>query len=70
MKAPCKNCEQRHESCHSDCDKYKAYRDGIKERQEEEKKQKEVDRFASDRKRRTEKYKQRIAGRTTLFNKK
>lgn len=31
MKAPCKDCPDRHESCHGQCEKYQAYR---KERDE------------------------------------
>lgn len=26
MKAPCKDCEKRHPSCHSHCEAYKAFR--------------------------------------------
>lgn len=25
MKAPCKNCPERSETCHSECDRYKAF---------------------------------------------
>lgn len=25
MQSPCKDCEDRHRNCHSDCNEYKAY---------------------------------------------
>lgn len=25
-KSPCKNCEDRHDWCHSECDRYKAFK--------------------------------------------
>ena len=27
IKAPCKNCPERHEACHDRCEKYRAFRD-------------------------------------------
>ena len=27
IKAPCKDCPDRHQNCHSECDKYKAFSD-------------------------------------------
>ena len=27
MNAPCKDCEDRHNLCHSSCEKYRAFRD-------------------------------------------
>lgn len=32
MKVPCKDCQERFESCHSCCEKYKAYSNANKER--------------------------------------
>lgn len=29
MDSPCKDCENRHHNCHSQCEDYKAYRDKI-----------------------------------------
>lgn len=40
MKAPCKDCAERHEGCHGECEKYKAFRESIDRRTEETTKRK------------------------------
>ena len=35
MKAPCYKCEDRNMTCHSTCNKYKAFRKGIDDFKEE-----------------------------------
>lgn len=42
MKAPCKDCEKRHPSCHSHCEEYKAFRAEIDRAREARKYDSEV----------------------------
>ena len=42
MKPPCKNCAERQLGCHSDCSKYRAYKDWQKEHNDRIRKEKEV----------------------------
>ena len=35
LAAPCKDCEDRHEGCHTECDKYKEYKAELDKRKEE-----------------------------------
>ena len=45
MFAPCRDCENRHVGCHSDCEKYKEFVIANEERKEAIRKGKEMDRF-------------------------
>lgn len=38
MKSPCFNCKVRHQSCHTECEKYKEYQRKVKEMRELKKK--------------------------------
>ncbi len=42
MKAPCKGCMSRHEKCHSECEKYLAFRAGTEARRIERLKQQQI----------------------------
>lgn len=35
MRVPCKDCPDRHPLCHSDCERYKAYREDVDRRRTE-----------------------------------
>ena len=51
---PCHNCEERHEKCHSNCERYKEFRTALDavnaERIEQFKRKHEVTSYISDRK--------------------
>lgn len=36
MKAPCKDCTERHDGCHGKCERYRAYREDIENRKKPE----------------------------------
>lgn len=42
MLAPCKDCKNRHPKCHSECDKYAAFKKRLEDIHKEEAKQREI----------------------------
>ncbi len=48
MKAPCKDCENRHPSCHSHCEEYKAFRAEIDREREERRYDSEIKAYNHD----------------------
>ena len=49
MKAPCKDCQDRHVGCHADCERYQAYAKVFEAAREKRAKRNDVDYFISRR---------------------
>lgn len=47
-RVPCMNCEERKMNCHSNCEKYKAFKDGLEKRRIERNRQNEIDNVIRD----------------------
>ena len=67
MNCPCMNCAERHEACHSECEKYAAYREKIDAIKAARDKERGVFGVMADRAAKNAKYKQHIAGRSAVF---
>lgn len=50
MQAPCYGCTERHENCHAECERYKAFREEYKKREDELKKERYVNDYFGHRK--------------------
>lgn len=50
MKSPCKDCENRHEACWSNCEKYKEWRSVFDANKKDREKQYEPSNFINDQK--------------------